>query len=252
MGQVDVLLAEQEAAEVKKAREQATAVKQYAAHKKNTKKESILQEAKVAEETEPRASEIRDGETLSSILGDPRSVEAMMRWSERLAAVPYVEWTVGASTALDHWIARQVLGLQEETWLALLEGSRTDLIDQGRNIVATRETLFPETRIASPTETEERAMWQHTEIPSTQDTDEDEQVEKSVEELLASLGSLSSDSPTTAVDETPSLNLDDESIDTQVNRLMDQLQEWRRRHAEAPFEEWGRDEQDAMNKWIQQ
>jgi hypothetical protein len=39
---------------------------------------------------------------------------------------------VGASTALDHWIAKRVLGLSEETWLALLEGDSPELMGRGR------------------------------------------------------------------------------------------------------------------------
>lgn len=62
-------------------------------------------------------------------------------------AISYKEWTIGASTALDHWIARQVLGVSEETWLALLEGDDPLLLATGRNIVAVREALFPETQL---------------------------------------------------------------------------------------------------------
>jgi alkylated DNA nucleotide flippase Atl1 len=76
---------------------------------------------------------------------DVRIIEGMMKWSERLAAVPYQQWTVGASTALDHWIACRVLGLHETTWLALLEGSDPALIQQGEQIVQVRHALFPET-----------------------------------------------------------------------------------------------------------
>jgi hypothetical protein len=38
-------------------------------------------------------------------------------------------------TALDHWIAKQVLGFSEETWLALLEGDSPNLMGGGRDIV---------------------------------------------------------------------------------------------------------------------
>jgi len=61
-----------------------------------------------------------------------RSFEGMINWTKRLEAVPYQKWTVGASVSLDHWIAKRVLGLSEETWLALLEGDSPELMGQGR------------------------------------------------------------------------------------------------------------------------
>ena len=61
-----------------------------------------------------------------------RSFEGMIHWTKRLERIPYRMWTVGASTALDHWIAKRVLGLSEETWLALLEGDSPELMGRGR------------------------------------------------------------------------------------------------------------------------
>ena len=61
-----------------------------------------------------------------------RSFEGMINWAKRLDAVPYRKWTVGASVSLDHWIAKRVLGLSEETWLALLEGDSPELMGRGR------------------------------------------------------------------------------------------------------------------------
>lgn len=61
-----------------------------------------------------------------------RSFEGMINWTKRLEAVPYRRWTVGASVSLDHWIAKRVLGLSEETWLALLEGNSPELMGRGR------------------------------------------------------------------------------------------------------------------------
>jgi hypothetical protein len=61
-----------------------------------------------------------------------RSFEGMITWTKRLQAIPYRQWTVGASTALDHWIAKRVLGLSEATWLALLEGDSPELMGRGR------------------------------------------------------------------------------------------------------------------------
>jgi hypothetical protein len=61
-----------------------------------------------------------------------RSFEGLVKWTKRLQAVPYKQWSVGGSVALDHWIARRVLGLSEETWLELLEGDSPELLGRGR------------------------------------------------------------------------------------------------------------------------
>jgi hypothetical protein len=74
-----------------------------------------------------------DDTPLSMLYGnDQRGFEGYVIWTKRLQAVPYKQWTVGASTALDHWIAKRVLGLSEETWLALLEGNSPELLGRGR------------------------------------------------------------------------------------------------------------------------
>ena len=61
-----------------------------------------------------------------------RSFEGMVKWTKRLQAVPYEQWSVGGSVALDHWIARRVLGISEETWLELMEGANPELLSRGR------------------------------------------------------------------------------------------------------------------------
>ena len=77
-----------------------------------------------------------DDSPLSMLYGnDQRGFEGYVVWTKRLQAVPYNQWTVGASTALDHWIAKRVLGLSEETWLALLEGNSPELLGRGREYV---------------------------------------------------------------------------------------------------------------------
>merc|ERR1712151_1030790 len=107
--------------------------------------------------------------TLPSIFHNkPRTVQAMHLWGQRLSSVPYTQWTVGAATALDHWVAVDVLGMNEETWNRLLDGeleSDVELAEsvrlgktehgkenpcvgnsaRGRDIVQVRNYLFPET-----------------------------------------------------------------------------------------------------------
>lgn len=43
-------------------------------------------------------------------------------WISHLSAIPYSNWTIGASTALNHWIARKVLGMDEPTWRRVSQG----------------------------------------------------------------------------------------------------------------------------------
>jgi hypothetical protein len=76
-----------------------------------------------------------------------RAFEGMISWTHRLQAIPYSQWTVGASVALDHWISKRVLGLSEETWLILLEGTDPNFMSGGRDIVMARHALFPETML---------------------------------------------------------------------------------------------------------
>jgi hypothetical protein len=79
------------------------------------------------------AEKVQDDRNLAILYSDnQRSFEGMITWTKRLQAVPYRQWTVGASTALDHWIAKRVLGLSEETWLSLLEGDSPELMGRGR------------------------------------------------------------------------------------------------------------------------
>jgi len=215
----------------------------------------------------PSSASIED--RLRSIFaGNPRVVEGMMKWGERLDAVPYKEWTIGASTALDHWIACQLLGLSEETWLTLLEGSYDDpvLLSRGRDVVAVREALFPETLMKD--DAEQQSLQEDgdgEDLPSRDEpTAEAEGGEKSIEELLASLGKLkrfddddNAASAAATKDDSDSwkwLGSDDDDVnalDAKVDQLVDQLQEWRRRHhEESSYDNWPDDEKKKFNDWL--
>ena len=178
-----------------------------------------------------------DDKTLDSIFADnPRLIEGMMRWSDRLQAVPYREWTVGASTALDHWIARCILGLSEETWWSVVEGEEYAAV--GRDIVAVRESLFPETGGSLATQQEDN---EYNEI-------EEEDIStsgKTVEELLASLGALKmTDETKTPAAEQP------EAVPHEVDQLVDQLQVWRLKQLKNPYAQWSTEDQAAFDKWL--
>ena len=101
---------------------------------------------------------------------EPRVLEGMMRWSQRLQAVPYLQWTVGAAVALDHWIARHVLGLSEPTWQAVLHGTTDDpsLASRGEQILQARQALFPETST------------EHESVVEQEDGDEEEHQDEAI------------------------------------------------------------------------
>ena len=201
-----------------------------------------------------------DESTVPSILHDrPRSIRALNIWSSRLQSIPYSRWTIGAATALDHWIAREVLQMDENTWQLVLAGGGTDayvegmdtlpggetkmgLRDRMRDIVTVRGALFPETLSDSGSASDARGV-----ITGELD-DELSETDKSIDELLASLGSSvdddsgdlfkfdddDGDDATASVDD---VNSNDEEIES----IMDELQVWRERNESSPYESWDND-----------
>lgn len=189
--------------------------------------------------------------TIPSILhSKPRTIQALNIWGKRFQAVPYNQWTLGASTALDHWIAVDVLGMSEETWNRLLDGELEIDLEQSRgvevnvgdlarnrDIVAVRSTLFPETIIGM--------------VDDMDDEDEsdmllDEQAEKdatdrSIDELLASLGGFDNGGEDAS-------STDD--MDSRISKMIDSLQDWRAMNQEAPYKDWDSGEKDKFNKWL--
>ena len=230
------------------------------------------------------ASTESPSDSLANIFGDdPRAVEGMMRWSERLQAVNYKDWTVGASTALDHWIARQVLGLSETTWQSLLEPDVEDdaaLLELGRDIVAVREALFPETALddgtldddyldgLTPEEISAIEQQRQRQNEKQADIADDAESEKSITELLDSLGGLKSvyDDNKAASGVSTSSHTDTvpvwqrgstkkvmtpEELDERTEQLVEELQEWRAKQKEAPYERWPAADQKQFQQWMQ-
>lgn len=166
-----------------------------------------------------------DDTELSMLYSDnQRAFEGMISWTHRLQAVPYRQWTVGASTALDHWIAKRVLGMSEETWLELLEGDSPHLMGRGRDIVMARHALFPETLL----DEEESSL--------KGDVQNIENVEDDLDALLATLGGWNTDEDK----KTGSASASDDKI----LELTSQLQDWRAKQVKAPYESWSSDEQE--------
>jgi hypothetical protein len=210
-----------------------------------------------------RKDEVDDDEedltsTLASIFNaTPKIAEAMIRWSDRLNAVPYQQWTVGASTALDHWIARQLLGFSEETWQCILEGDDADdptLLSKGRDIVAVREAMFPET-ILEPIETVEdrEDMAKLEALDKSEDlfdsSSESGEGGHSVDELLQQLGSLKS--PTSEKQPYSAMQrISGNELDFKVEQLTAELQDWRRKNMDRPYENWLDFEKENFDNWL--
>jgi len=206
-----------------------------------------------------------DESTVPSILHDrPRSIRALNIWSSRLQSIPYSRWTIGAATALDHWIAREVLQMDENTWQLVLAGGGTDayvegmetlpggetklgLMDRMRDIVTVRGALFPET--LSDSGSSARGA-----ITGELD-DELSETDKSIDELLASLGSSVDDDDSDLFkfdDEEEEVSGDDDNDnDEQIESIMDELQVWRERNESSPYESWDNDRKSEFDQWIE-
>eukprot|EP00984_Skeletonema_dohrnii_P012986 scaffold5333_cov95-Skeletonema_dohrnii-CCMP3373.AAC.2 len=205
--------------------------------------------------------------TLPSILHDrPRSIRALNIWSSRLQSIPYSRWTIGAATALDHWIAREVLQMDENTWQLVLAGGGTDayvegmetlpggetkmgLMDRMRDIVTVRGALFPETLSDSGSSSGGRGS-----ITGELD-DELSETDKSIDELLASLGSSVDDDDSDLFkfdDEDDEISGDDDNDnDEQIESIMDELQVWRERNESSPYESWDNDRKSEFDQWLE-
>jgi hypothetical protein len=183
--------------------------------------------------------------TVPSILhSKPRTIQALNIWGKRLQAVPYNEWTLGASTALDHWIAVDVLGMSEASWNRLLDGeleidvekSRgTDVnigdLARNKDIITVRSTLFPETVIYNSDTDFDASDNVSGMLDEEDDSDGKDATERSIDELLASLGGFEEDTAASS-------DAGNEDIETSVSNLIDSLQDWRAKNQETPFNEW--------------
>jgi hypothetical protein len=214
------------------------------------------EQSDAAEQKKKKKDDSDNDATVPSILHDrPRSIRALNIWSSRLQSIPYSRWTIGAATALDHWIAREVLQMDENTWQLVLAGGGTDayvegietlpggetkmgLIDRMRDIVTVRGALFPETLSESGSSSGARG------VLSGELDEELSETDKSIDELLASLGSSVDD------DDGDLFKFDDDEVssgddvnndDEQIESIMDELQVWRERNESSTYESWDND-----------
>ena len=208
----------------------------------------------------------------SILTGKPRTIRAMNVWARRLAAVPYGRWTVGAATALDHWIAVDVLGLSEESWDKVLTGDdgEDDEVMAGRgeggsgvgvgasararDVVAVRAALFPETLLyADGEDGDEEGDGAFGE----DDKAAEDKTQNAIDELLKSLSDLGDGeddedfgfASSTSTDED---TLADAALDEKIASMVEALQEWRAKQAERPYEQWAEDDRSDFDVSLHQ
>jgi len=268
---VEELLAQENTSERQTSRQiQKDIVTEMSSNKKiSTDSTEEKQGATSTDSAASSSSTTLESTTPSVLHNKPRTIQGMNLWSKRLQAVPYKEWTVGASVALDHWIARNILELSEETWEELLGGENPDLTSRGKDILIVRHTLFPETNVSSKSSTLAEDLQQDEDTFDSISTDtqveEDDgddsttptdSAEKTIDELLASLGGGLDD------DETNKFWKDDDGedadaqteesgdLDDMYAQLMDELQEWRAENVETPYAEWNQQRKDDFEVWM--
>jgi hypothetical protein len=197
----------------------------------------------------------------SFLYSKPRTIKALNIWGKRLMAVPYNQWTLGASTALDHWIAVDVLGMSEDTWDRLLRGELEVDVEKSRgvqlhigdmarhrDIAMVRSTLFPETLVGMQEDVmdgineddDDDGMLESDEISDKDAT------ERSIDELLASLGGYDNVSSSSSNKEEDAIN-ENEDMNTRISKMIDSLQEWRAKNQEIPFDQWDSATKETFN-----
>lgn len=178
--------------------------------------------------------------SLPSVLhSKPRTIQGIAIWSKKLQAIPYKEWTVGASVALDHFIAVSILDVSNETWDALLEGSDPALKSIALDIAMTRRSLFPETVPAKERYDESG----NADFTTEADDPEAQEMEASIDELLRSLGGFDDSQDQPVVKEEPNAS---QSIES----LREDLQKWRAKQMELEFNAWSSADQSKFDSWL--
>ena len=243
LARVEELLQEQDGDERTASRNKAETL---AAQKETVRSSSHAKER--AETVFPRPKmqrpknkqEDQDDSDLAILYSNPqRAFEGMISWTHKLQAVPYRQWTVGASVALDHWIAKRVLGLSEETWLELLEGDSPELMSRGRDIVLARQALFPETIL----EEEAVARQQNDEDPNDK---KKSSTSDALDAILLGLGMDNWDDDSKSMSRKQSLSDTKNDDDNKILQLTEQLQEWRAKQVDSPYENWSPDDQQSF------
>ena len=235
--------------------------------------EKIKQSKQVVEgEPDKQAMQTMENEFIHNLQENPRTWLALQKWSDRLRRVPYSQWTIGAATALDHWIASEVLKMSEETWEALLGGVNLFGNDKaneemGGAVVAARQALFPETLLdprLTPEDYDDDEEFSDLESEGLLDEDtkglsnfgdESKKGEVVVEDLLSKLGDLIEEEGKgkEATDQLATKEQEElQRTDEKRILMTKELQEWRREHHAGKLDEdafygWSRRYMEVLN-----
>jgi hypothetical protein len=194
-----------------------------------------------------------DGTIPSILYGNTDALMQMARWGDRLSQVPYSRWTIGAATALDHWIARNILGLTELKWQEVLsKKDRSKSI--AKDIITVRHALFPETLQGHDSNI---TLEEENEVVD-EDSKLKEEAEKSIDDLLASLGGEDSNDDfwkkleDGEVDAAESDKGDSEEVppfidEETLTKLRKELKKWQERNVEIPYAKWDEQEKKVFN-----
>jgi len=259
---VEQILQEEEQTERMRSRQIAKTVKSEVAVKGKTEdmhKESDIDMLLAEKETSTNADMEEDGTIPSVLHGNTNALTQMAQWGDRLSQVPYNRWTIGAATALDHWIACSVLGLSEHAWQDVLQRKDRSR-SRAQDIITIRHALFPETLRGHDTDA---AL----EVTEKDDLKEDEEfkakkdAEHSIDELLASLGGDESDDFWKGLEisndeAAEGKGADEEDFtfwnegDESFMRMRRELKNWQAKNVEVPYNEWAEQEKKAFNTWL--
>jgi len=155
-----------------------------------------------------------EGTVPSMLTNKPRAARGMQLWAQRLQAVPYTEWTIGAVTALDHWIARNILALEGDVWELCLAREA-------------RQSLFPET-LSSMCGEEDSDLGPP--VPTAA---------SGIDQLLNTLASMENtdDSEPPSSDLLQTANIMNMTM-SDVEKWTLDLQDWRATNIQEPYEKW--------------
>ena len=191
-----------------------------------------------------RASEIQTNEdasesTPSLLFGNAKAAETMAQFGDYLKNVPYHRWTVGAATALDHWIAIEILDFSEKTWQEILQG---EAFSQASDVIAVRSALFPET-LDEPEDVDANMFDEDLVEGEEKEISADEERDAAIDELLASLGGNGDDMWKDDFDDKSSkddaYDFDENKVnEAKLKVMIKEIEIWQKKNMQSPYQQW--------------
>jgi len=189
-----------------------------------------------------------DGSRPAAFFGNEQTALKMAEFGDYLQRVPYYRWTVGAATALDHWIAIEILSLSEKTWQDILQG---EAFSQASDVIAVRSALFPET-LEAPDDLNEAGSID--DVDEERPGSEEEDHDAAIDELLASLGRSGDDmwkdeDEKTLKDDGYEVD-EDEILQAKLKVMEEEIMIWQKKNLHTPFKHWADDDKNEFDTWL--